>query len=474
MLACLAGIVCAAGSAGPAAAYDPALADQAKAALTKAAGVFAEKLSLDGAYVWEYSEDLSKRRGEGSVGPSIGWAQPPGTPAIGAAFLRIYEVTGDKAWLQAARQVATALIQTQMLSGGWYNAIEMDAKARRNWCYRSTGITPDQCRDIKDNRARNITLLDDDTTQSALRFLIWLDQTLDGKDPAVREAAQYGLERIASAQYPNGAWPVMIERKTQKNKIPPAGPVKLPADWPRKWVKPSGGPYYITNDNVVRDTVHLYLMAADRFADPDYRKPALRAGEFLLAAQLPKPQQGWAQTYDAAMQPVWGREFEPPGVASRESGGAAASLIELYQATDDARFLAAAEDAAAWLQSVRLPDGEWARFYELRTNRPLYIDNKGKITFEANDLLSHYSMKSTAGIPAVLAIVQAAGAGNKSAFPFWPSVSDTLGADELEPRVRRLVETIDGEGRWVEDGWIRSATFVDAAFLIARYLEEKP
>jgi hypothetical protein len=470
----VAGILLGLWSVSPANAFDPALADQAKRALTRAGGVFAGDLSLGGAYVWEYSEDLSSRKGEGAVGPTIGWVQPPGTPAIGAAFLRIYEVTGDETWLRAARQAGNALVQTQMLSGGWYNAIEMDPEARANWCYRSTETTPEDCRDIKDNKARNTTLLDDDTSQSALRFLIWLDRTLDGKDEAVREAVFYGLEHIAAAQFPNGAFPVMIDRKIPKDRIPPAIPARLPADWPRQWVKPSGGPYYITNDNVIRDTVHLYLMAADRFSDAEYRRPAQRAGAFLLAAQLPKPQQGWAQTYDGAMQPVWGRKFEPPAVASRESGGAASSLIELYQITGDARFLTAAEDAASWLRSVQLPDGDWARFYELRTNRPLYIDNQGKITYDAHNLLDHYSMKSAAGIPDALALVDTAQSGQPAPFPFWPSVADHLGPGELEAHVRRLVETIDDKGRWIEDGWIRSATFVDAAFLISRYLQTKP
>jgi hypothetical protein len=121
-----------------------------------------------------------------------------------------------------------------------------------------------------------------------------------------------------------------------------------------------------------------------------------------------------------------------------------------------------------------LPDGDWARFYELRTNRPLYIDNQGKITYDAHNLLDHYSMKSAAGIPDALALVDTAQSGQPVPFPFWPSVADRLGTDELEAHVRRLVETIDDKGRWIEDGWIRSATFVDAAFLISRNLQTKP
>ncbi|MCX5578551.1 hypothetical protein [Kaistia terrae] len=467
-------LACGAFLTRPAMAYDPALADRAKAALTQAAGVFANKLSLNGAYVWEYSPDLSVRRGEGKVGPTVGWVQPPGTPAIGAAFLRVYEVTGDAAWLKAARQAAEALIQTQLLSGGWYIAIEMDPVARRDWCYRAGGTTPEACAAIKDNPAKNETLLDDDTTQSALRFLIWLDQALDGKDEPVREAILYGMEKLSTAQYPNGAWPVRIEKRTRSDRIPKAGRASLPADWPRQWVKPSDGPYYVINDNLIRDTVHLHLIAADRFGDPAYEASAVRAGEFLLAAQLPEPQQGWAQTYDRDMRPVWGRKFEPPAVTSRESGGAATALVELYQRTGDERFLSAALGAVAWLKASQLPDGDWARFYELRTNRPLYVDSDEKLTYEPVNLLDHYSLKSTADIPEAIRLVDAAAAGKLHPFPFWPSPANRLAPAELAGRVSGLVDRIDKQGRWIEDGWIRSATFVDAVFLIARYLQEKP
>lgn len=458
----------------PAFAYDPALADRARAALTQAAGVFANELSLNGAYVWEYQADLGVRRGEGRVGPTIGWVQPPGTPAIGAAFLRVYEVTGDAVWLKAARQAAEALIQTQLLSGGWYNAIEMDPVARHDWCYRAGGMTPEACAAIKGNPARNETLLDDDTTQSALRFLIWLDQALDGKDEPVREAILYGMKRLSAAQYPNGAWPVRIEKKTRADRIPKSGRASLPADWPRQWVKPSGGPYYVINDNLIRDMVHLHLIAADRFGDPGYQKSAVRAGEFLLAAQLPEPQQGWAQTYDRDMRPVWGRKFEPPALTSRESGGSATALIELYQRTGDDRFLTAALEAVAWLKASRLPDGDWARFYELRTNRPLYVDNSEKLTYEPENLLDHYSMKNVADIPEEIALVEVAAANKLSPLPFWPSPVNRLEPTELAGNVRGLIDKLDKQGRWVEDGWIRSATFVDAVFLIARYIQEKP
>ena len=163
---------------------------------------------------------------------------------------------------------------------------------------------------------------------------------------------------------------------------------------------------------------------------------AVKAGEFLLDAQFPKPQQGWAQTYDANMQPVWGRKFEPPAVASRETAGAITCLVELYQRTGDARFLAAAREAAEWLRAVRLPDGDWARFYELSTNRPLYVDNDEKLTYEPKNLLDHYSLKSQADIPKALAYVDAA-EGQDDLRPLWTSPADGMSESEIETKSAR-------------------------------------
>ena len=449
---------------------DQELADQARATLDRAAHYVSTELAANGTYVWRYSEDLSVRKGEGDAGPTVGWVQPPGTPAVGAAFLRIHEVTGENAWLDAAKASGMALVRTQLISGGWYYSIEMDKAARSQWCYRVDGVTPETCAAIKENKIRNRTLLDDDTTQSALRFLIWLDNATGGDDAAIRDAISYGLEKLARAQYPNGAFPVVIEKKVKFKGDGSRRKAKIPETWSKTWVKPSGGPYYILNDNVVRDTVHLYLVAEQKFHDPKLLEVAVKAGDFLIDAQLPKPQQGWAQIYDGDMQPVWGRKFEPPAVVSRETAGAITCLVELYHRTGETRFLTAAREAAAWLRAVRLPDGDWARFYELSTNRPLYVDNDENLTYDTGNLLDHYSLKSEADIPQALAYLDAVEGGGKSR-PLWPSPADDMSEGELQTRVQELVRSADDRGRWVEGGWIQSGTFVDAAFVIADYLK---
>ena len=60
-------------------------------ALKKAVTFFREKVSAEGGYLWRYSEDLSLREGEEKATATQAWLQPPGTPAVGEAFLAAYE-----------------------------------------------------------------------------------------------------------------------------------------------------------------------------------------------------------------------------------------------------------------------------------------------------------------------------------------------------------------------------------------------
>lgn len=451
-------------------AADADLAAAATSALERSASFFVDKLAVKGGYVWKYSKDLSVRRGEGEAGTSLNWTQPPGTPAVGAAYLRIFEATGSQEWLDGARASALSLVDGQLLSGGWYYHMETSTAARSRWCYRVDHATQESCAKIAGNQSKNITMLDDDTTQSALRFLLWYSADAgSATESSVREAIDYGLARLRKAQYRNGAFPAMFDKK--RNESAPAGiAATLPSEWSRDWVKPGGGPYFILNDNALCDTAHLFLLAAHLLRDAVLREPAIRAADFLLDAQLPEPQAGWAQTYDKSMQPVWGRKFEPPAVASRETATAIEFLVEMYGQTGDVRYLDAARRAAAWLRSVRLADGDWSRFYELGTNKPLYVDMDEKLTYAPLNLLDHYSLKGTWLIPQAL---RRADATEPVVRPpsLWRDENAELSDGELSDLIRQRIASQDNEGRWIEDGWIRSQTFVDTAFAITDYLK---
>ena len=93
--------------------------DEAAAALKKAVTFFQDKVSIEGGYLWRYSEDLSLREGETAATATQAWVQPPGTPSVGEALLAAFERTQDKYLLDSAVRTARALVKGQLASGGW-------------------------------------------------------------------------------------------------------------------------------------------------------------------------------------------------------------------------------------------------------------------------------------------------------------------------------------------------------------------
>jgi hypothetical protein len=446
-----------------------------EAAMVKVAAFFRDELSVEGSYVWKYNaSNLAERGAEGKTTPSQGWTEPPGTPAVGLAYLAAFKATGQQFFLDASLETARALIRTQLESGGWRSLLEFDPEARQSWCYRvDEGKGRPDCGVIEGNNRKNSTSPDDNKSQSSLMFLIRLDDELGGRERDVREAAIYGLDKFADAQYPNGAWPHRLDKGVLEKLTSSAARSSYPEDWSRSYVKPKGE-LYLTNDHLVRDVVRMFLLAHNVYGDPAYLAAARRGGEFLLSAQMPEPQPGWAQIYNGDLQPIWGRPFEPPSIASNETAGSIQALLELYQATGKARYLDGAELAALWLERSRLPDDDWARFYELETNKPLYVDHDYQITYSDDDLPDHYIFVGQFGIETVLEAYKAvADNGGVTA-----DQTDVCRAPD-QAEVSGFIEAMDKKGRWVEEGTIESGTFVKrlaamACFLAAQKGETLP
>ncbi|HZA65707.1 MAG TPA: hypothetical protein VE592_02090, partial [Geminicoccaceae bacterium] len=300
-----------------------------------------------------------------------------------------------------------------------------------------------------------------------------VDVALDGDDPLIRDAASYGLEKFIEAQYPNGAWPVRFDRRAPSSAASAARRARYPQTWSRSQVEITDPLFYGTNDNLIGDMLRVLLVAHRLYRREAYLASAVRAGEFLLAAQMPEPQPGWAQQYNRDMEPIWGRKFEPPAIASWETRRGIDALLELHRYTGEERYLEAAGRAARWLEASRLPDGRWARYYELRTNRPLYMTREYRLTYDGADTPRHYGFRGRFDIPRTLERHRRLANGEGEPVP------DSLSGDqeraqalvaELAPLVERVVAALDDRGRWLEDGMINSATFIANVDLLARYL----
>jgi hypothetical protein len=458
-----------AASAGTAPA-DPleqdSLARKARSALHRAASFYQKRVARHGGHVWRSSEDLRLREGEEAVGPDTIWVQPPGTPAVGLAYLRAFRATGDRIHLDAARETALALVRGQLRSGGWTYRIDFGDRERRTVAYREGPVLPGQ-----DDRS----VLDDDTTTSALLCLMSADQALGFRQRRIHEAALYGLRALLLAQQVSGCYPQRFDGPAPGADATPAR-ASLPVEWPR--IHPRDPQYWrlcTLNDDLAPAVLRVLLEAERVHGGGAYRGAALRLGEFLVRAQLPEPQPAWAQQYDALLQPAWARRFEPPAIAGRESQGVIESLLLLFRHTGDARFLEPVPRALAYLEASRLPDGRLPRFRELGSDRPLYFTREYALTASDADLPTHYAFKVESRLPALGCEYRRLSSGTPETC-----AGPQLAGEALRREVRRLVDALDAHGRWVEEGRLRdgtprrildSRTFIRNVELLCRYLE---
>jgi PelA/Pel-15E family pectate lyase len=418
------------------------LRQQAATGLAKAINFYHQHVAVEGGYVYRYSADLQLREGEGKAGSQTIWVQPPGTPAVGAAILEAYQRTDEQAYLNATLDAARALVRGQMHSGGWTNRIEFDPVDRKRFAYRVDGPPG--------KRARNISSFDDDQTQSAVRFLVRLDVATKRQHDDIHQAAQLALAAILANQHRNGAWSQVFDGAHTHDDQPKQA--SYPDDWPRKY---PGGDYwwhYTFNDGVMAAIINTLLEAAELYDEPKYKQAAIRGGEFILLAQMPEPQPAWAQQYNADMHPAWARKFEPPAISSSESVGIIRALLALQKATGDKRFLEPIPTALDWLRRSALPDGRHARFYELKTNKPLYMTRDYELTYEADDLPTHYSfITGSMNVTQLEREYRDAAAGSHR--------TSERRASPDEGGIRRILAALDDRGAWVEEGELRSYNY---------------
>jgi hypothetical protein len=433
----------------PAAAngQQPPTPEEATQALKRAVTFFREKVSAEGGYLWRYSEDLSLREGEDKATASMAWLQPPGTPAVGEAYLQAYERTGERFLLDAAVDTARALVKGQLISGGWDNSIEFDPEKRKAIAYRAEG-TPAA-------RARNVSTLDDNKTQSAILFLMHVDRALEYKDQPIHEATRYALDSLVNVQYPNGAWPQRFIGPPKAEDFPVIK-ANYPESWPRTYPGVNYAGFYTLNDNTQADVIRTLFEAAEIYGDQKYFASAKRGGDFLILAQMPDPQPAWAQQYNPQMQPAWARKFEPASVTGGESQGAIRILMEIYRQTGDKKYLEPIPRALDYLEKSQLPNGRLARFYELKTNRPLYFTKQYELIYTADDLPTHYGFITSSNIAGLRADYEKLVATDPAKLKPAAKPPKYELSSAVTAAARRAIDSLDPRGAWVESGRLRA------------------
>lgn len=298
-------------------------------AATAVNGAFAGGVSLDG--LSRYGDAVSEPIGSGSP-----FMRPPGsTPRAGTCFLQAHRATGEPRHRLNATLAAGAVMRAQTCRGGWLLASALEPRCG-----------------VGEAREEPEIALEDGLTAQAIGFLMDL-QALE-PDPRQRERLQASIGRaldfLVDKQNGHGAWPLSFGRMSYAS-------------------------HSTLNDDLTTAHVRILLRAQAAYGVPRYRTAALRGIDFLLRTQSARG--GWAQQYDEQLAPASARNHEPAALASLETAHAVHTLLYARTLLDDPRLMPALARGAQWLEKSAIGVERWARFYDLKRNRPLYVDPYG-------------------------------------------------------------------------------------------------
>ncbi|MCG9128248.1 pectate lyase [Candidatus Poribacteria bacterium] len=234
---------------------------------------------------------------------------------------------------------------------------------------------------------------DNRATTNELRFVARAFRSTN--EPRYQQAFLKGISHILEAQYTNGGWPQFY---------------------------PIGKKYHrhITfNDDVMVLILELLIDVSESsdysFLKTDVRnkaKDAVAKGiDCILRTQIRQNGKltAWCAQHDEkTLKPTWARAYEPPSISGYESVGVVRLLMSIEKPTPE--IINAIEGAIEWfkdnaIQGIRLErftnaDGQedrrvvkdpeagriWARFYELGTNRPIFLDRDSVVRYSFSEI----------------------------------------------------------------------------------------
>lgn len=289
----------------------------------------------------------------------------------------------DAKWFasEKGRAIADNLLLYQYPSGGWPKNIDM-----------AKPLSPPEKAELEE-RPHDDATIDNGATTTQIKFLARAYAAT--KEARYRAAAERGIDYLLAAQYPNGGWP--------------------------QYFPPRKGYYtHITfNDDAMVKTLEV-LRAAGEGSDPfawvdDARREKSRAAvakgiECILKCQIVQNGQltAWCAQHDeTTLAPAWARKFEPPSTTSRESAVIVSFLMSLPKPSPE--IVRAVDAAVAWFEKVQVhgirwterptKDGMerfaekdpsaptlWARFYELGTDRPIFMGRDSVVHYDVNEI----------------------------------------------------------------------------------------
>ena len=283
-------------------------------------------------------------------------------------------------YLQSSDAIRTAqvILSFQTPSGGWSKRTDMAGLPRQ----------PGQMFGVEKSY---IPTFDNGATTTQLRWLAaFYPYAPVSLKPQLQTALQQGVQFVLAAQYPNGG---------------------VAQTYPLQ------GGYHdavTLNDHVLLQLFRLLkdVATAPLFAMLPENLKQQAQQQFLLGIELLLKAQVklngkltiWAaQHHPLTLEPMAARAYELAALASSESAGVTLLLMELPKPSP--AVINAVEAAVSWFLDKQIADTKvvrddkgmhlvpapgakplWARFYDLKTQQPLFVDRDGSIKTQVTDL----------------------------------------------------------------------------------------
>jgi PelA/Pel-15E family pectate lyase len=284
-----------------------------------------------------------------------------------------------------AKRIADNVLLHQGASGGWPKNIDM-----------ARVLTKENRDSLLAGKKETETTIDNTATYTQMRFLAKVYAPT--RDQRLRSAFIEGLDYLLAAQYANGGWPQFYPLR-------------------------KGYYTHITfNDDAITGVLNLFKDIVEKkrefaFVDASRRARASAAIdngiECILKCQVKVRDTltGWCAQHDeTTFAPAKARSYELPSLSGKEGVGIVEFLMRIEKPTP--AIVSSIKAAVAWFDRARVkgqrvilrpdtlsPTGVdkiviedpaapslWARFYDIGTNRPIYVSRDGIIRYRLSEI----------------------------------------------------------------------------------------
>ncbi len=284
-----------------------------------------------------------------------------GSPIVSARLEQYYTlkyyIAPDSDW---GVELADNIITWQTASGGWNKNID----------FMTVTWKPGKSKGPINRHGQEMGTFDNGASIKEMRFLAAVYQATGFS--RYKDSFMRGLDWMLEAQYPSGGWPQFY---------------------------PLRGGYWdhvtYNDDAMIRILFFIQEilenpLAYDFIGEDNFERlqRSFEKGiDYILKSQIEVNGYltAWCQQHDpVTYKPTMARSYEHPAIAGHESVGIVYFLMSIKEPSEEVQE--AILSALEWFEISELPNGKWARFYEIGTNIPIFSGRDGIIRYFLEDI----------------------------------------------------------------------------------------